>query len=60
MNEHKLISVKSTPNTKHNWVFSSRQSFFLNVNRCTETGDVQLSTNLPLPDAEIKKLAGEF
>jgi hypothetical protein len=57
MNEHKVISITSTPNTKHQWVFSERKQYFININRCTETGDVQLISNLPLSDDQVKSLA---
>ena len=58
MKEHKVFAIQSTPNAKHQWVLSEKRTFFVNLNRCTETGDVQLISDLPLTEAELRKIMG--
>ncbi len=56
MAREKTYVMDSNPTSKKEWVLNRKINYFINVNVCTQTGSTQYITNLPLTEAEVKKI----
>jgi hypothetical protein len=52
-----MLKLRDTENAqRHNWVCRKKWNLSVAENFCTETGDVQLHTNLPVDENTLRKL----
>lgn len=58
--KHQAIKVGKVSQGKHNWVCQAKYNFSLGVNYCTETGDIEVHTDLPLEKEQLDVLIAKL